>query len=76
MTARDIAILTLLDEAIEARDAEALCALWRRFADWHGLNPDFAVVLQERQAHDAAGLTAEQRKLLMRMEQASKKAVH
>lgn len=56
-----IAILALLDEAIEARDADAFCALWRRFADWHGMHPDFAVVLQEHAAQEAAGMTAFER---------------
>ena len=46
MNARDRAILMLLDDAIETRDAEAVVALWRMFADLQGLNPDFAVVLQ------------------------------
>ena len=50
------AILTLLDEALEARNPEAFCALWRRFADWHGMHPDFAVVLQEHIAQEAAGM--------------------
>ena len=32
MTDTDIAIFLLLNDAIEARDPDALCALWRRFA--------------------------------------------
>jgi hypothetical protein len=53
----DIAILRLLDEALDARNPEAFCALWRRFADWHGMHPDFAVVLQEHIAQEAAGMS-------------------
>lgn len=56
MTAEDDAILKLLDDAITSRNAEALCELWRRFADWHGMHPDFAVVLQEHNAQLAAGM--------------------
>jgi hypothetical protein len=51
-----VAILTLMNEAIESRNAEAMTELWRRFADWHGMNPDIAVVLQEHQAQVAAGM--------------------
>jgi hypothetical protein len=57
VTKQDYAILKLLEEAIDTRNAEAIVVLWRRFAKWHGLNPDFAVVLQKRQAQDAAGFT-------------------
>jgi hypothetical protein len=76
VTAEDYAILKLLEEAIEARNAEALCELWRRFADWHGMHPDFAVVLQEREAQDAAGLSQKQRVQAIVAEQLSKKSVH
>ena len=55
MTKRDYKILKLFEEAIDNKDAEAMTKLWRRFAWWHGLNPDFAAVLQERQSQDAAG---------------------
>lgn len=71
MTKRDYAIAKLLEEAIDARDAEALCALWRRFAKWHGMNPDFAVVLQEQQGFDAAGLDAAGRILARMLESKS-----
>jgi hypothetical protein len=76
MTDRDIAILKLMHEAIDARNAEAFTELWRRFADWHGLNPDAAVVLQEREAMDAAGLAAADRVRAMVMERTHKKSVH
>jgi hypothetical protein len=56
VTENDVALLILLDEALRARNADAFCELWRRLADWHGMHPDFAVVLQEHQAQVDAGM--------------------
>ena len=61
MTQRDYAIVKLFEDAIKKRDPEAMTTLWRRFADWHGEHPDFAVVLQEEQGFDDAGLDAFER---------------
>ena len=70
-----IAILTLMNEAIESGNAEAMTELWRRFADWHGMNPDFAVVLQEHQAQVAAGMNVFDR-IRARIAEKQSKQVH
>lgn len=75
MTKKDIAMLTLLDEAIEAHNAEAFCALWRRLTDWHGMHPDFAIVLQEHQAQADAGMSVLDR-LRARLAEKQSSAVH
>jgi hypothetical protein len=71
----DIAMLTLLNDAITARNAEAFCELWRRLADWHGMHPDYAVVLQEHQAQTAAGMTVFER-IRARLVEKHSKHVH
>jgi hypothetical protein len=75
VTLRDYAILKLLDEAIERRDADAMTSLWRRFANWHGLNPDIAVVMQEHQAQVKAGLSTEERVRAIVAEQHAPKTI-
>lgn len=75
MTENEIAMLMLLDEAIEARDPVAFCALWRRFADWHGMHPDFAIVLQEHQAQLDAGMNVWDR-LRARLAEKQSSGVH
>ena len=56
MTERDFEIAKLFADALDRKDADAMVVLWRKYADWHGQNPDFATFLQEEQGFDAAGL--------------------
>jgi hypothetical protein len=50
MTKTQARLLDELAVAIVTADAPRATALWRKLAPWHGLNPDLAVVLLERQA--------------------------